>query len=133
FARRQAQREQPAAARFFNLDLLQEGDEGPCRFQPLNVLPGLLGNQVQVHSQAKHPPAPRRLLPRRTRARGLSSRCDKAVVAVVHAQLSPALGWPCAGLAMRWACYRLAMPASCASSPAWVRLSRPSLSSIRDT
>src|SRR6266702_12336 len=80
----QAQGKQAAAARFLDLDLLQERDEGPRRLQPLDVLPCLLGNQVQVHGQAVDPAAPRRLLPRRTRSRRLGGRDDEAVVAVVH-------------------------------------------------
>src|SRR5262245_36422053 len=83
-ARRQAQGEQPAAARFLDLDLLQERDEGPRRLQPLDVLLRLLGDQVQVHGQAVNPAAPCRLLARRTRSCRVGGRDDQAVVYGAH-------------------------------------------------
>jgi hypothetical protein len=45
-----------------DLDLLQERDKGPRRLEPLDVLPGLLGDQVEVYGQAVDPAAPRRFL-----------------------------------------------------------------------
>src|SRR5262249_50881363 len=83
-ARWQAQGEQPAAARFLDLELLQERDKGPRRLQPLHVLLRLLGDQGQVHRQALNPAAPCRLLARRTRSCRVGGRDDQAVVAVVH-------------------------------------------------
>jgi hypothetical protein len=82
--RGQPQREQPAPARLLDLDLLQERDEGPGRLQPLDVLPGLLGDQVQVHGQALHPAAPGRLVAGGTGSRRLGRRDHQAVVGVVH-------------------------------------------------